>query len=32
MCLMQVAVNVLRRPHEAAVRLLGIPFRGAVAA
>jgi aminoglycoside phosphotransferase (APT) family kinase protein len=32
MCLCQVAVNVLRRPHEAAVRLLGIPLRGAVAA
>jgi aminoglycoside phosphotransferase (APT) family kinase protein len=28
MCLCQVAVNVLRRPHEAAVRLLGIPLRG----
>jgi aminoglycoside phosphotransferase (APT) family kinase protein len=32
MCLLQVAVNVLRRPHEAAVRLLGIPFRATVAA
>jgi aminoglycoside phosphotransferase (APT) family kinase protein len=28
MCLCQVAVNVVRRPHEAAVRLLGIPFQG----
>jgi aminoglycoside phosphotransferase (APT) family kinase protein len=32
MCLLQVAVNILRRPHEAAVRLLGIPLTGAVAA
>jgi aminoglycoside phosphotransferase (APT) family kinase protein len=32
MCLCQVAVNVLRRPHEAAVRLLGIPLRGVAAA
>jgi hypothetical protein len=32
MCLCQVALNVLRRPHEAAVRLLGIPLRGSVAA
>ena len=29
LCLVQVAANVLRRPHEAAVRLLGIPLRGA---
>jgi aminoglycoside phosphotransferase (APT) family kinase protein len=28
LCLVQVAVNVLRRPHEAAVRLMGIPLRG----
>jgi aminoglycoside phosphotransferase (APT) family kinase protein len=28
LCLAQVAVNVLRRPHEAAVRLLGIPLQG----
>jgi aminoglycoside phosphotransferase (APT) family kinase protein len=32
MCLLQVAVNILRRPHEAAVRLLGIPLTGAVVA
>jgi aminoglycoside phosphotransferase len=32
MCLLQVAVNIVRRPHEAAVRLLGIPLTGAVAA
>jgi Ser/Thr protein kinase RdoA (MazF antagonist) len=31
-CVVQVAVNVLRRPHEAAVRLLGIPLRAAAAA
>lgn len=30
-CVVQVAVNVLRRPHEAAVRLLGIPLRAAAA-
>lgn len=32
LCIVQVAINVLRRPHEAAVRLLGIPLRAAVAA
>jgi hypothetical protein len=32
MCLCQVAVNVLRRPHEGAVRLLGIPLQGVAAA
>jgi len=32
MCLCQVAVNVLRRPHEAAVRLLGIPLHGVASA
>lgn len=32
MCLCQVGVNVLRRPREAAVRLLGIPLRGTAVA
>jgi hypothetical protein len=31
-CVIRVAINVLGRPHEAAVRLLGIPLRASVAA